>query len=119
MKAEESIVVTKGDTVWVSEYDGKPRKSGIICASISTNVEYKNKKSNAAFCVTYKAKTGKIKTKWVNRARVVTGARIVLTEKIIPIKELNDNLIISASNSLGMSRGMAEWSEIQNIIDGD
>ena len=72
-----------------------------------------------AFSVTYRTKSGKIKTKHVNRSRVVAGARVVLTEKIIPLKEFDVRLMAAVKEEVGMAGGFAAWAEIQNIIDGD
>lgn len=119
MKAKESIIVLRGDTVWVKDYGDKPKEGGFICETAETPLKYKGKKGNAAFCVTYKTKSGRIKTKWVNRARVVAGARIILTEKTIPLKQFDAMLLSVVKAELEMTGGFAAWAEIQNIIDGD
>jgi hypothetical protein len=119
MKSKESISVFRGDTVWISDYDKEAKEGAFVCETADSSLIYKGKKGNVAFCVTYKTKSGKIKTKWVNRARVTSGARMVLTEKTIPLKEFDAMLLSAVKNELGMAGGFVAWAEIQNIIDGD
>lgn len=88
--------------MWVADYvSNKQKKSGFVCEGI--NFGHQSYKDDAAFCVTYKTKYGKIKTKWVMRKQLTAGARIVLTEKNIPIKPYDAALMSVVQQNLTQS----------------